>query len=405
MNFDAFWERAQQATPVETLDELAETLETTGQYSAWFEALKLKARWEVGAQPWNLGQAEELTADQQQALEERLVAACRRVGEKLIGLGRITEGWMYLRPIGDATHVERLLKTVPLNDDTVEQLIEVTLGHGVAPAWGFQLLLERMGTCNAITAFDSQMVTAPLLQRHNAAERLVRHLYQELWSSVEQHWRRQLETEGAPVNEAPQCLAEAIEKHPELLANQNYHIDTYHLSSVVRIGRISDDPEVQQLARQLCVYGRGLGDLYQPRGYAVFEPYYVAHGHYYDLLLEPENHPEAWEFFRQRRQVLTEESQQPTALTLEGQIEATDVLVELLTRCGRIPEAIDVLLDQLFTCGEHQRHRWTMLLFQCCQTQKDFEPLMDYSKKANDAFGFGLGAFYQRFQSQLAAGK
>ena len=42
MNFDAFWERAQQATPVETLDELAETLETTGQYSAWLEALKLR---------------------------------------------------------------------------------------------------------------------------------------------------------------------------------------------------------------------------------------------------------------------------------------------------------------------------------------------------------------------------
>jgi len=410
VNFDQFCAAVANAGPASILTQLVANLEQDRQYAAWFEALKLKARFDLGLEPWLLGNSESLPPDLQRQLEDRLVEACRLVGERMVAAGRITEGWMYLRPVGDARRAVELLRSLEPNDENVEQIIEVAVGHGVSPAWGFQLLLERMGTCNAITAFDMQLATAPLEERQQAAMLLVQRLYGELQRNVRQHWQRNqvavttdltdLLTEESltrPVAE-PADLADLIDRCPELTAEQNYHIDTSHLSSVVRIGRIVDDPPVQALAWQLCRYGQHLAELFQPQGYAVFEPYYLAHQTYYEILLDRGNRSAGLQFFRDRRAALTAAAQQPTVLSLEGQIEATDVLVELLMRCRLYSPATEVLLDQLRICGEHQRSRWTAQLFRCCQQAGDFEPMLDYSRELGDTFGFGLAMFYQIYQ-------
>lgn len=400
MNFEDFQIAAQTASPGEILQRLSSTLERDQQYGAWFEALKLQARFELGLEPWNVGVAENLSADVQRQLEERLLDACRTVGERLIMAGRITEGWMYLRPVGDAARVVELLRELASREEHADQIIEVTLGHGVAPAWGFELLLGRMGTCNAITAFDTQLIHASLPERQQAAELLVRHLYTELLKGVRHHGLKHLADGKRDADAAAEWdLQQWVANFPGLTANQNYHTDPSHLSSVVRIGRIVDEQPVQALAWQLCLYGKQLDELFQPQGYEVFFPYYETHLAYYAALLDDGNSAGELDFFRQRRAELTEAAEQPTALTWEGQIEATDVLVELLMRRRQYSAAVEVLMDQLSICGEHQRSRWTTLLFRCCQLGDGFEPMLQYSRRLEDAFGFGLATFYQRYEA------
>ncbi len=417
MNFEDLQRGMQDISPAELLAQLSQSLERDQQYSAWFEALKLQARFELGLEPWNMGQAEDLSPDVQRQLEDRLVDACRTVGERLLAAGRIAEGWMYLRPVGDAAWAEQLVRGIAVTDDNVEQVIEVAVGHGVAPAYGFGLLLQRMGTCNAITAFDSQLAQAPLEQRQQAAAALVCHLYEELRRQVLQHGQRcvaasQAEVAAASMTETAVGIFQAaagdesidlidlLQACPALLANDNYHIDTSHLSSVVRIGRIVDDVAVQHLAWQLCDYGQRLAKLYQPQGEPVFEPYYVAHQTYYEIVMGQGDEQQGMAFFRQRRAELTAAAQSPSVLSLEGQIYATDVLVELLMRRQRYAEAIEVLADQLRNCGEHQRSRWTALLFQCCRLADDFVPMQQLCQGFGDAFGFGLAAFYQKLSRE-----
>ncbi len=402
MNFDEFQTATQNESAAEILRRLATTLEQSQQYGAWFEALKLQARYDLGLEPWSVGATESLSAEVQRQLEDRLVEACRVVGERMMAAGRIAEGWMYLRPVGDVARAVELLRGLELTDENVDQIIEVALGHGAAPAWGFELLLGRMGTCNAITAFDTQMANATLPERQQAAALLVRHLYADLWKNVRQHGLKHwLATSTENESELAEWdLVRWVERVPELTANQNYHTDPSHLSSVVRIGRIVDDGAIQQLAWQLCRYGRHLDELFQPQGYAVFSPYYETHQQYFEILLSPDQSPMGLDFFRQRRAELTSAAEQPTALTWEGQIEATDVLVELLMRRAQYAAAVEVLLDQLSVCGEHQRGRWTALLFRCCQLGDGFEPMLRYSRELHDAFGFGLATFYERFEAE-----
>ncbi|MBL8890307.1 MAG: hypothetical protein JNL67_10030 [Planctomycetaceae bacterium] len=400
MNFEDFQAATHKATPSEILRRLSQTLEHDQQYGAWFEALKLQARFELGLEPWSAGVTETLPSDLQRQLEERLLDACRLVGERLISVGRITEGWMYLRPVGDTVRVVELLRGLATQEEHTDQIIEVTLGHGVAPAWGFELLLGRMGTCNAITAFDTQMIHAALPERQRAAELLVRHLYTELLKNVRHHGLKHLAEQSREITDAPDWdLQKWVENLPDLAANQNYHTDPSHLSSVVRIGRIVDERSVQNLAWQMCLYGERLDELFQPQGYEVFQPYYETHQAYYGALLADEDSTGELELFRQRRTELTEAAEQPTALTWEGQIEATDVLVELLMRRRQYSAAVEVLLHQLSICGEHQRSRWTALLFRCCQLGDGFEPMLAYSQRLGDAFGFGLATFYQRYEA------
>ncbi len=66
-----------------------------------FEALKMETRQRLGL-PLIAQENEPRFVDAvDRQLESGLLDACREVGEMLIGLGRVREGWMYLRPTGD----------------------------------------------------------------------------------------------------------------------------------------------------------------------------------------------------------------------------------------------------------------------------------------------------------------
>ena len=81
-------------------------------------------------------------------------------GERLES-GKIREGWMYLKPIGDRVLAESLLKKVEVSENNLDEVIEISVSEGVAPAFGFSLVLEHYGTCNSITAFETQINHLP----------------------------------------------------------------------------------------------------------------------------------------------------------------------------------------------------------------------------------------------------
>ena len=182
----------------EGLRQLAEVLRHEKRYTEWFEALKMSARRDMGLEVWSANTDDQLSVSESRRLEDALVEACRVVGETMVQDGLIREGWMYLRPVGDPQRARELLLQQPVNDDTLDALIEVAIGHGVHPAWGYQLLLDRMGTCNAITTFDAQMQAACLVDRQAAAAALVNQLYEELSSGLQYALGSQAGSEAIP---------------------------------------------------------------------------------------------------------------------------------------------------------------------------------------------------------------
>src|SRR4051794_8175536 len=91
------------------LDQLAARLREEKKYHELFEALKMKVRHELRLPllpvESNSDALPEATRDK---LEDGLVEACRQVGELLLKDGKIREGWMYLRPVGDKASAAKL---------------------------------------------------------------------------------------------------------------------------------------------------------------------------------------------------------------------------------------------------------------------------------------------------------
>ncbi|MCH5374897.1 MAG: hypothetical protein JJ992_13055 [Planctomycetes bacterium] len=82
------------------LERLAEGLRQQRKYPELFEARKMQLRYSLGL-PVDYRDTGELDEDIGRRLEEGLLDACREVGMGLLGDGRVREGWLYMRPVGD----------------------------------------------------------------------------------------------------------------------------------------------------------------------------------------------------------------------------------------------------------------------------------------------------------------
>src|SRR5262249_13642531 len=148
---------------------------------------------------------------------------------------------------------DALARTEP-NEENLQDLIEIGLHEGVAPALGFELVLKNYGTCNAITTFDGAMTSRPRADQQAAAALLLHRMHEDRLGNVRADIARQ---EGKEPQE--QTLAELVAERDWLFADNNYHIDTTHLASTVRFARLLEDAEQLELAYDLTEYGRRLG--------------------------------------------------------------------------------------------------------------------------------------------------
>jgi hypothetical protein len=266
---DRFAEECETHGSHVALEHLADYLIERQRFHELFEIRKiqLRRRLRLPVDQWQA--IDELPPDVGQQLEQGLLEICRETGERLLQAGEVAEGWQYLEPVGDRSLVARLLRQVAVTDENLEALIHVSVGQGIEPELGFQLVLERFGTCSAITTWESQLAIQPLAVRRGPARLLVSHLYEELRNrvrhAVEDH-------EGKPAESG--TLSGLLAGRPWLFAGLGHHIDTTHLASTVRISRILDDASAISMAIELADYGTRLHEDFQYPGQLPFEQTY-----------------------------------------------------------------------------------------------------------------------------------
>jgi len=104
----------------QAVEQLVEHLQQQRQYHELFEALKMQMRLRLGLTAAQADRQEKFDEATEMELERGLIDACRIVGELFFKQGKIREGWMYMRPVGDRELAAAALSTVEPNDDNLD---------------------------------------------------------------------------------------------------------------------------------------------------------------------------------------------------------------------------------------------------------------------------------------------
>ena len=266
----------------------------------------------------------------QQRLEAGMIDACREVGTMLVRDGNIAQGWMYLRPVGDTAAAREAMADVEVTDDNAEDMIGVLLHEGVDVARGYRAMLERNGTCNAITIYEQSVRRRGRADRIAAAGILLEHLHDELRNAVAADVRRRGGQAGDDAS-----LNELLDANPELMKSGGYHMDTTHIASVVGISRVLEERRHLETARSLCRYGRSLDASFQYPGEEPFRDFYPSHHAYFSTLLG-DDVDAGLRYFRDRARSVDPEVAGPGAI---------ETYVELLDRVGRHAESVRATVE------------------------------------------------------------
>lgn len=387
------------ANPASDFEQLHQMLRTAGSKAAleWltvrlrqqqrphelFEALKMQARSNLGLPLLYSDSGDELDIQTRTKLEDGLLDACREVGMLLLRSGSIRQGWMYMRPVGDRAAVAAELAKIEPTDDNLEELIEVCLHEGVDPQRGYGLLLERHGTCNAITTYESSVMRQSKTAQQAAAGLLVENVHRDLMASVRSDIARQTGTEPSE-----STLRELVADRDWLFGQYSYHLDTTHLAATVRIARILDNERQLRLALDLTEYGRRLHSQFQYKGEPPFEDVYESHALFLGALVG-ERVEEAVQFFQDKAQTLDPRTHGG------GPVE---VLVQLLERIGRPEPAMAVLLKFVEQQPQSAPQAFPVLL-ELAQDSGKFDPLLAFCRDRNDLLGYATASLLQASDS------
>ncbi|QDU98334.1 hypothetical protein [Lignipirellula cremea] len=377
-DFDLLKSKNEEGGVDAMLEALVEQLRAKRQPHQLFEALKMQVRQQMALPLQYTEQSDDLTDEQREQLENGLLEACREVGAMLLKDGQIREGWMYLRPVGDREAASAMLAEIEPDDENLDDLVEVLLGESVDVARGFRLVIENFGICNAITTFESQLGNHGRREQQAAAGLLVRHLHHELCENLATDIGRQ---EGAtPTGESS---IRSLVADREWLFNENtYHVDTTHLSSVVRFARLLDDPETLRLALDLTEYGRHLSTQFQYQSDEPFADNYPAHAIYFRGLLG-EDVDQAIEYFGKKAETVDQG---------EFGTLAIEVFVDLLSRLGRHQEAIDAAIR--LSPADARPLGIAPSLLELSQRAQQFDQMLDFCRQQNDLLGYATGLAY-----------
>ncbi len=376
--FDSLARQLASDGPDAVLRTLDEAFRAEGKHHERFEVLKMRARRELDLPLLATDRLEDLDEGVRTLLEERLLLACRSVGTDLMEAGKLREGWMYLRPVGDRKVASAFLRGAKLDESNLDEVIEIALGEGVDPEFGYGLVLEEFGTCNSITAFETQVRPLPKSDQQACAALLVKHLHTELLRNVRDDIERR--TGAAAVGER---LNDLVADRDWLFGEMSYHVDTTHLASAVRFARVLEAAEPIRLALDLTEYGRRLNERFQYQGDAPFEQLHTASRLFFRTLLG-EGIDEGLAYFRDKA-IACDVYHQGSA--------AVEVYVDLLARTGRLDEAIAMTLDKLPPGTRTQGIAPT--LYELCRRKGDFEPMLRFCRDKQDLLGFATALLSQ----------
>jgi hypothetical protein len=353
------------------LQQLAALLREQHRYHDLFEVRKMQIRRGLGLPPLYQDTGDGLDDRVGKQLEEGLLAACREIGAALLDQGRVREGWMYLRPVGDKAGVAARIRELPVTDANADELIEVAFYESVDVEQGFGLMLARHGTCNSITAMESAGHQMSKADRQKAIALLVRHVHQELIANVVADIATR-EGFSPPAT----TLRELSAPRDWLFGEHSYHIDTTHLAATVRFAEVLTDPAALRLALDLTEYGRRLNAQFQYPGDEPFAVTYPSRALFFAASLG-ERVDEALDYFQRKAESI--DAYQVGAMSIE-------VYVELLARLGRYDEAIQAAISLMPDNVHHVG--FAPSLMELAQRAGRYDRVLQYCRKRNDILGF-----------------
>ena len=346
-----------------------------------FEAMKMRVRHQLGLSLINHENDPAPDEQVERQLEAGLLDACREAGAMLIADGRVGEGWMYLRPLGDLDFAKRELSSVEINDENYDEMVQVLLHEGVDVARGYGAILKQQGTCNAITLFEQAIVGRSKTDRQAAAAELLEHFYEELSTMVREDiaGRDKENPEALNQDGRPQTLGEMVQTRVWLLAEGGYHLDTTHIAATVRIASVLEDREAWKKARDLTLYGRKLNHQFQYPGDEPFADFYPSFGAFYDVLLG--QHVDAGLKLFERKARSVDVAEHGT-----GAIEA---YVDLLDRTGQGAKAVQIAAE--LVPKDVPAQQIVPMLIEIATRSGDpaaFDPILEYCRGHEDVLGY-----------------
>ncbi len=362
---------AQEKGPLRAACWLVDYLRAENRYGELFEALKMRIRLSMGLAPVASESDAPLSESQNDELERGLIEACREVGVKLLAAGKLEEGWMYMRAVGDLPAAADAMKEVPVNEANLDTLLSLWMQEGIDPARGTLECLKHRGTCNTITMLESVVAMRGRTDQQSAVAVLVDSVHAEVLENVQQDILRR---EGKLPHES--TLADILLSRPDLLKDGAYHMDTTHIASTVRFARVLDKSESLEKALDLAIYGRNLHSQYQYAGEEPFEPLYAMSLAFFRALLGVQIEIALQLFLRK-----AEELPVPEFGTV-----AIETYVDLLARIGRYDAALKAMLQKM-PDGVRPVGVAPSLL-ELSKLANDYEPMRLRCKEIGDLIGY-----------------
>jgi len=365
--------------PLAAVDTLIAELRQAEDFNNLFYALLLKKRVELGVSPFPTGPASELPPETHEPYEQAIREAGRHVGQLYLDRGNFPKAWAFFRMLNEPEQVQQALESyTPGESDDISPFIEIAWQNGLLPKKGFDLILERHGICSAITTVSSSDLNNNPDLRDHCVARLIRSLHEQLSERL----RSDLEGRGMTVP-ASTSITEMVRMHPELFAEDAYHVDTSHLSSVVQMSLyMPKGPELEK-ARDLCEYGKRLAPGLKGHGEAPFEETFDDYLAFLDVVAGVNVDANLARF----REKAARES-------AEGSSYSSQVFVNLLVRAGREQDALAAARE--FLIAENEQNLICPGVTELARRVGNFEAISEAGQARSDGVQFLSGLLAAR---------
>jgi hypothetical protein len=349
------------------LDLLIEHFRANKEFHLFFEAKLMKKRLEMGLPLIQSQSSAEFSDDVRPGYEQAMIEAAREAGTLALEHGDIARAWPYFRAIGEHGPIAKAIEQAE-PEDSAEQIINIAFREGVHPTKGLELILQKHGMCQAITAFGMYAVEKG---RTECIGLLVRSLHAELRERI----ARVIEAQEGQPPEA-QTIADLIAGREWLFGEYDYYVDTSHLLSLLPYSLDVTDRDMLALFHDLCEYGKRLSPMFQSRGHAPFEQPFTDYDQYVLALMGDDVDARIAHF---RKKIAVSDPE-------EVGTAPAQLLVNLAVRLGRIDDALQVSLEHL--ANEEPSDLTCPSTLQLCNLAKDYTRLKELARNRGDLLSY-----------------
>jgi tetratricopeptide (TPR) repeat protein len=363
-------------------EQLIQTLRDRKDYHHIFDARLLKKKQELGLPLSRPTSFDDVPPHLKDEFEKVYADAAREAGELLLKDGKLSQAWMYFHAIRETEPIAKAIADFPIPHEGAsqesEEIIDLALFKGLAPAKGVEIMLRTHGTCSTITSLDQGFAQLKPDDRAKCAAILVKSLHRDLLHSVQHDVSKRM-----PFAPPAKTLRELVAGREWLFADNNYHIDVSHLHATVRFARalLPESPELE-LARDLTEYGVHLSPQFQYAGDPPFEEFYPAHREFFRFL-QNDGRDEALAYFQRKLDHEPDEANKPMIAY---------VLVDLLIRVKRYDDAIPLAETYLVTADESFADNFAEM----CREAGRYDVLLRVAERRGDLVGYASALLQQK---------